>query len=194
MRRFSGLLSIAPFLAAVAYGSPSATPSAPIHDCASFRTWFNTQPASLLTLETAGTRAAPEPTSKASLRPDMTNATWWKGHVGGGGCLSGWYDPVHHVVALEDDADTYQHVLIFTPTSIPVGVRTRDLSMISLDNGLRLGTSRAQVEAIEGRGRVTHLPDGETIRYHWSANHVDHNLSFGFEHDRLIAIDSGFGV
>lgn len=80
--------------------------SASIHDCDSFQAWFRKQPASVLTL-VPGDMKFPRPESKTSLVIDVEGATWYKGHVGGGGCLSGWYDPVHHLAAIRDQYDTY---------------------------------------------------------------------------------------
>lgn len=87
----------------------------------------------------------------------------FKGHVGGGGCLYGWYDPAHHLAAVRDQYDTYQDILLFYPTSTPVGVRSRDLSQLRLENGVHLGMTRKEVEAVEGEGFVTQLQNGEAF-------------------------------
>jgi hypothetical protein len=166
-----------------------------IHDCDSFQAWLRTQPASVLTLISGDTRHFPQPKSKTALVLDVKNATWYKGHIGGGGCISGWYDPVHHLAAMRDQYDTYQDLLIFYPTSIPLGIRTRDLSDIRLGNGIHLGMTRVKVEALEGKGFAMQLVDGILIKYAWStSDHLSYDLSFRFKKDRLVAIDYGYGV
>ena len=110
------------------FGILSAALADSIHDCDSFQAWFHTQPASVLTLISGDMRHFPQPKSKAALVLDVKNATWYKGHIGGGGCISGWYDPVHHLAAMRDQYDTYQDLLIFYPASIQIRAGTRTAS------------------------------------------------------------------
>jgi hypothetical protein len=170
-----------------------------IKDCTSFGTWFNRQPAAKITLQ-SGSQKYPAPRSRGALQTNFSGATTYKGNVGGGGCLGGWYDAAHALAAIRVQYDTYQDILIFRPASAPSGLASKDLAAWRLSNGVRLGMTRNEAESILGAGKLSHSDVGTTVRYEWMEKYkagyspVTYEIALLYRHGILTAIDYGYGV
>jgi len=175
--------------------------AAPITDCASFGRWFGAEPAAQIGLPNVpqagpiGTLTRPD-----ELPISFTGAASYRGNVGGGGCLAGWYDPRAHVAAVRVQYDTYADVVVFSPKLAPVGLPAKALGTVMTRRGLALGMTLAQVERIAGPGRHSLSADGATIvRYAWLGppnppyTREHFALALLFVHGHAVAIDLGAG-
>lgn len=174
-----------------------ATSKPVIHDCTSFQTWFGRQPGARLRLGAVpGNDAGPPPTRGSDQFPIAeVEETYFHGDVGGGGCIGGYYDAPHHLAAIVLRYDTAEEFLETAVVSVPVGIRPGWVPAPTL-NGVTLGMSLRQVEAIEGPAR--HVRSGEDVilAYSWklkSDPQILYSLKFLVVHDRVIAMDYIFG-
>jgi hypothetical protein len=179
--------------------SSSALPmSARIHDCASFSHWFDQQPGSRLTLSDSSPPKAPAPKNGSDEFPiAVVVQTYFKGNVGGGGCLGGNYDAVHHTAAIRHRYDTAQDDIQTEVRSVPAGIRSGWAYAPTL-NGVMLGMSLAEVEAVEGRGLRQPSQGDVILAYAWQSNYgpttVFSSIKFLLVRDRVVAMDFFNGV
>ena len=152
----------------------AATGSAPaaraaIHDCASFRAWFHQQPGYVLTLEAGEYDNGARPPRHGSDRLDLpTNGmTYYRGFVGGGGCVGAFYDPKLRRAAFTDRYDTAVDLGETAVVTPPIEIKTGAVSTRT-HNGVALGMSRRQVESIEGPGRARRHGADVVLAYAWS--------------------------
>jgi len=144
-----------------------ANSAAAIHDCTSSKSWFKRQPGFRLTALAGATAsgagfASPAPVSSSDgyggpppkSGPDefaIARAViqHFRGDVGGGGCLGGYYDPVNRLGAIDSLYDTAEEVVVTVVNDPPRGLRSGVVDVVTL-NGVRIGMSAAEVERIEG--------------------------------------------
>ncbi len=212
MRTFIvAVAGVAALLLAGAGSAPAAPPA--IHDCPSFRAWFQQQPGYEITLESDKYWKDAVAPRNGSDRLDLDTGamSYYRGNAGGGGCVGAFYDARHRRAAFIDRYDTARDVgemLVATP---PIGIRSGIVSAAT-HNGVALGMTRRQVESIEGPGRVRRRGGGDVIvTYAWSVPSPStprpggpvpiatysptlYAISFLLRGDRVIAIDYFFGV
>lgn len=199
-----GVYGVAIVAALLAIGSaggisaPVLAASKPaIHDCASFQAWFGRQPGARLRLSAVpGGDTGPPPTRGSDQFPIAeVEETYFRGNVGGGGCIGGYYDASHHLAAIVLRYDTAQEYLETTVTSVPDGIRPGWVPVPTL-NGAALGMSLHQVEAIEGSGKHVRSGHDLVLAYSWEKDdpQIGYSLKFLIVHDRVVAMDYIFGA
>jgi hypothetical protein len=191
------LASLAMPLAVAAQPVP-ARPAA-IHDCASFTSWFKRQPGFRLTVEGAVESgfAGPAPRSGSDEFAIATAVvTHFRGNVGGGGCLGGYYDAAQRLAAIQWLYDTSEEAVATIAHDPPDGLRSGMVDVVTL-NGVRLGMSATEVEHIEGPTRWVRDHDDLVLRYSWVRKYsslstvttVYYGLSFLLVGDHVVAMD-----
>jgi hypothetical protein len=93
--------------------------------------------------------------------------SYYRGHYGGGGCVGAFYDARLRRAAFVDRYDSAMDVGETVVTAMPSGIRSGRVSAAT-SNGVRLGMTRRDVEAIEGRGRALMRGADVVLRYSWS--------------------------
>ncbi|HMD02976.1 MAG TPA: hypothetical protein VKG44_08435 [Candidatus Baltobacteraceae bacterium] len=194
------LVCTAAFLSENAVGNAIPTPA--IHDCASFRKWFAEQPGSRLTLtiRSASERQNPPTNGSDEFPIARIEATGFRGNVGGGGCLAGYYDALHHLVAVIERYDTAQDFVQSEVTSAPHGLRSGWVGAPTL-NGAKLGMTLAQLERVEGSGLRERAGNDVVLAYMWQKHFgsptnspLFYSIKFLLHNDRTIAMDYFYGA
>jgi hypothetical protein len=176
-----------------------AKPRAAIHDCDSFRAWFRKQPGSQLTLGVYPYRVGqgPAPRGGSDQFPVASvEETYFRGLVGGGGCMGGYYDAEHHAATIIEQYDTAQEYTETLVATVPEGIRSGWVPAPTL-NGVALGMSLHEIEAREGVG--LHYRHGAymAVSYSWTlANNrqIGYSLKFLLVNDRVVAMDFIYGA
>jgi hypothetical protein len=203
---------------AVAAQPNPARSVAVIHDCASFKSWFKGQPGFRLTAlagvtVSAGGFASPAPKSSSDnngyggpapksgsdeFAVPMAVIQHFRGDVGGGGCLGGYYDPVKRLGAIESLYDTAEEVVATVVNDPPSGLRLGNVDVVTL-NGVRIGMSAAEVERIEGPARRVRDRGDLVLFYSWVRKYrpnfstIYYSIAFLVVGDRVVAMDFFYG-
>jgi hypothetical protein len=172
----------------------------PIRDCPSFRAWFRQQPGYQLTLDGQGPyeygAPAPRkgsdslhfPTCEGERIGGCSSMSYYRGNIGGGGCVGALYDPSHRIAAFEDLYDTAADLgetIVVTP---PAGIKTGRVAALTR-NGVALGMTLRQVEAIEGKGWRRMRGGDLIVTYGWSVSGELFAIRFLLRGGRVIAMD-----
>lgn len=199
--------------AAVASGtSPRVVASSAISSCETARSWFAQQPGSRLVLSLtsdynqkfarprkpdniANYNATPFSNDKASWYKNMKHYTT---NVGNGRCISGFYDSAHKTALIFSQNGTGSDLTLTTIVNAPAGFPIHSAPS-QTRNGVRLGMTVAQVEAIDGPGTIR--SDGRYKRLTYSQDikktpkfSIVFYLGFLFVDGKLVAADVGGGV
>jgi hypothetical protein len=198
-------VSLALALALVAQPTPARS-AAVIHDCASFKSWFKRQPGVRLTAF-AGVKVSASPAPKSSSygydgpAPKSGSDEFaistaviqhFRGDVGGGGCLGGYYDPVKRLGAIDSLYDTAEEVIASVVNDPPRGLRLGIVDAVTL-NGVRIGMSAAEVERIEGPAHQVRDRGDLMLAYSWvrkySQSTIYYSIAFLIVGDHVVAMD-----
>jgi hypothetical protein len=185
----------------VAEGTNSSV-TVKVDNCDTARKWFQHEAGSLITLDSRNSKAHyAQPVEPDSLDFNFTKAAYYRGNVGGGGCLGGYFDGANNIAAIREMYDTYQDNVLFCVKHPVDGFTNRKLTNSQTKRGARLGMTFEQVVAIEGAGTFERLPNGDTVlRYQWfvpmreSNLPLTYDLAFVLNGGRVIGIDYGWGV
>jgi hypothetical protein len=176
--------------------------SVTIHDCASFRAWLRQQPVAAI-----GDPASPDNSLAGAPEPGggsdeflvpVATTTYFRGLVGGGGCLGGRYDATARVAVIAGYGDTEREGIATIVTSVPKGLRS-GTSRVQTRNGARLGMTVAEIEHIEGRGFHRLVRGGELLEYRWHSRTYDgssiiyNSLTFVARGGRVVAMEYDVG-
>jgi hypothetical protein len=132
------------------------------------------------------------------------NASWYKNmrhyttNVGNGRCISGFYDSAHKTALIFSQNGTGSDLTLTTVANAPAGLPIHSAPS-QTRNGVRLGMTVAQVEAIDGSGTLR--ADGRYQRLMYSQDikktpkfSIVFYLGFLFTDGKLVAADVGGGV
>ena len=205
-------LTAAPSLAAISPATSFRVAASSDDACEAVQRWFAAQPGSQLVLsstnnfyEKSGRPRKPDTILDYSAFPlSHDQASWYKAmkhyrkSVGNERCLSGFYDSARKTALLYLQYGTASDLTVTTVSTAPT-VFPIHSAPSQTRNGVRLGMSVAQVQAIDGPGtlrsngrykRLTYNQDFKT-----SANvAVSAYLGFLFIDGKLVAMDVGGGV
>jgi hypothetical protein len=177
--------------------------------CQTFKRWFTGQPGSQLALSSTNSfdekfarPRKPDNILDYSTTPGSNDQTFWykamkhyRITAGSGRCMSAFYDSAHKTALIFSEGGTRSDL---TPTNVsttPAGLPNHPAPS-QTQNGVRLGMTVAQVQAIEGPGTLR--SDGQNQRLMYSqktANAAITNyLGFLFINGKLVAADVGGGV
>lgn len=200
-----------PLDAAALSGTPRVVALSDDAACQAFRRWFTAQPGGQLVMSASSAFNA---TYARPRKPDnildystipMSNdaSSWYKGMkhyrttVGSTRCASASYDPAHKTVLVLSDSGTGSDFTITIvsnpPAELPIQTTPKQTR-----NGVRLGMTIAQVQAIEGSGTLRQ--DGRYQRLMYSQNYkkgaaeITSYLGFLFAGGKLVAMNVGGGV
>ena len=205
-----------PFLISIAFAL-AATPSRVVASsddtaCQTFRHWFTGQPGSQLVLsltnefnEKFARPRKPDNILDYSATPASNDQTSWykamkhyRSAAGSGRCMSAFYDSAHKTALIFSEGGTRSDLTLTTVSTAPAGLPNHPAPS-QTRNGVRLGMTVAQVQAIEGPGTLR--SDGHSQRLMYSqdikktANAVITNyLGFLFINGKLVAADVGGGI
>jgi len=121
----------------------------------------------------------------------------FKGSVGGGGCLAGFYDPSSRTALILVRYDTASDLVITKIASVPEGLPQHPVPS-ETNRGAKLGMTVAQVQAIEGAGTLSSKSGITTLYYNQDVNDsyggtLYGHLAFLFVNDKAVAINAGGG-
>jgi hypothetical protein len=202
-------------IASLAMPAMAATPApVSITSCGTFRTWFAQQPGWRLTLPGVSTVL---PVIARPKKPDtiltygpygaaVPTASWsagmkrFEGPVGGGGCLSGYYDASTQTALILSSYDTASDLLITKTTNEPLGLPSHAV-VLHTKNGAAIGMTLEQIRAIEGNGTLSTVAGSQELLFKQDLGPVAASgrpeeygwLRFLFQGGRVTAIDVGAG-
>jgi hypothetical protein len=197
-------------LGVISIGDVSASQkTVAIKNCETFRAWFKQQPGSkIFSIGPQNSDVGVHPSAFDSIpnyRWDTRSFAdtafkqmrFYTTIFGGGGCLAGYYDASASTALILLSYDTATDLVITRTTSIPGGLPKHAVP-VGTQRGANLGMSVAQIQAIEGRGRI-YGKNGATVLY-YNQNVKDSNgvtlyghLAFLFLNGKVAAINAGGG-
>jgi hypothetical protein len=202
-----------PILIALALAATLAPPALSATDgCATFRSWFALQPGSQLVLGStnyfeqkfATPRKSDNILDYSVVHSSNDRTSWYEvmkhyhTNVGSGRCFSAFYDSARKTALVFSEYGTGSDLTITTassaPSALPIHAAPR-----RTQNGVRLGMTVAQVQAIDGPGTLRPYGRYQRLTYSQnvkkSANVVFIGyLGFLFLDGKLIAADVGGGI
>lgn len=191
----------------------AAVPASPrtidIDNCETFRAWFAQQPASkIFSVGPRDSENGVHPSAFDTILayrwdtmhptdPAFKQMRFYTTNVGGGGCMAGYYDASASRALIFLVYGTATDLVIAQTTSIPGGLPRRSVPR-GTKRGANLGMSLAQVQKIEGPGKV-YSKNGVSVLFYNQNVSDSHggtlygHLAFLFVGGKVEAINVGGG-
>jgi hypothetical protein len=188
---------------------PASQGTIAISNCETFRTWFAQQPASkIFSIGPRDSESGAHPSAFDTILnyrwdtmhpadPAFKHMRFYTTNVGSGGCMAGYYDASASRALIFLVYGTATDLAITETTSIPGGLPTRSVP-VGTKRGANLGMSIAQVQKIEGPGKIYSKNGLSVLFYNQNAGDshggtLYGHLAFLFIAGRVAAIDVGGG-
>jgi hypothetical protein len=202
------LLSLA--LAVSCIGTvPASQGTVAINSCETFRAWFAQQPASkIFSIGPRDVEHGVHPAAFDTILtyrwdtmrptdPAFKRMRFYTTNVGGGGCMAGYYDATASRALIFLVYGTATDLVITQTTSIPGGLPRHSVPA-GTKLGANLGMSLAQVQKIEGPGKI-YSKNGDSVLFYNQNVSDSHggtlygHLAFLFIKGKVAAINVGGG-
>jgi hypothetical protein len=180
--------------------------------CETFRHWFSGQPGWQLVLSATGEfdrqfarPRKPDTILDYSPVPFSNYRTSWYSSMkhynivaGNGHCSSGFYDPAHKTALILSEYGTRSDLTLTNVSSAFAGLPSR-LAPSQTRNGVQLGMTVAQVQAIDGPGTLRSNGHYQRLLYSQdlkkAANtKITFYIGFLFVDGKLVAVNAGGGI
>ncbi|MEO6835667.1 MAG: hypothetical protein ABI231_07165 [Candidatus Tumulicola sp.] len=197
-------------LGVICIGAASASQgTSEISSCETFRAWFAQQPASgIFSIGPRDSENGLRPSAHDTILtyrwdtlrptdPTFKQMRFYTTNVGGGGCMAGYYDAPASRALIFLVYGTATDLVIAQTTSIPGGLPRHSVP-IGTKRGANLGMSLAQVQKIEGPGKIYSKNGVSVLFYNQNVSDLHGgtlygHLAFLFINGKVAAINAGGG-
>jgi hypothetical protein len=188
---------------------PAAQGTVAINSCETFRAWFAQQPGSkIFSIGPRDSENGVHPSAFDTILsyrwdtmrptdPAFKQMRFYTTNVGGGGCMAGYYDAPASTALIFLVYGTATDLVITQTTSIPGGLPRHSVPTRT-KRGAKLGMSIAEVQRIEGPGKL-YSSNGASVLFYNQNTGDSHggtlygHLAFLFIAGRVAAINVGGG-
>ena len=188
---------------------PASQGTIAINTCETFRSWFAQQPASkIFSIGPRDSENGVHPSAFDTILtyrwgtmrptdPAFEQMRFYTTNVGGGGCMAGYYDAPASRALIFLVYGTATDLVITRTTSIPGGLPRRSVPS-GTKRGANLGMSLAQVQKIEGPGKIYRKSGVSVLFYNQNVGDshggtLYGHLAFLFISGKVEAINVGGG-
>jgi hypothetical protein len=188
---------------------PASQATIAINSCETFRTWFAQQPASkIFSIGPRDSENGVHPSAFDTILtyrwntmrpsdPAFEHMRFYTTNVGGGGCMAGYYDAPASRALVFLVYGTATDLVITRTTSIPGGLPRRSVPS-GTKRGAKLGMSLAQVQKVEGPGKIYTVSGVSVLSYNQNVSDSHGgtrygHLAFLFVSGKVEAINVGGG-